>query len=35
MEMSAEKSETMAFLGKDPVGCKIIVGYQIFTSKEF
>jgi len=25
-EMAPEKSKTMAFLGKDPARCKIIVG---------
>jgi len=25
MEMSPEKTETIAFVGKDPVRCKIIV----------
>jgi len=33
MEISPEKSETMSFLGQDPVRCKIIVDNMFTTSK--
>jgi hypothetical protein len=35
MEISPEKSETMAFLGKDPVRCKIIVDNKCLQVKNF
>jgi hypothetical protein len=36
MEISPEKSQTMSFLGPDPVRSETIVGKQMFTtSKEF
>jgi len=36
MEMPPKKSEMMAFLGQDPLRCKIMVDNRMFTtSKEF